>query len=487
MDKYIVKGGKKLQGEVTVSGAKNAALKTLVAACLTDEKVVIHNIPLIADIFVMIDIMKDLGADVELQGNTITIQMKHFAHSSIRLDKAALARTSSMFIAPLLARTGEAIIPNPGGCRLGARPIDRTIEGIGKMNTDITYNSEDGYFHAIAHGDNLGKRPIDRTIKGLENMGTDIGYDSHKRNYHAKIKAEENDQFLKATNYTFEKNSHTGTETMILAAVLASGTTVLENAAEEPEIDDVIALVNAMGGRVQRSGHRQITIIGVKKLHGAEFTISPDRIEVATFAIAAVITGGDVFIRDAHKAHIDSFMDRYKETGAGYEIKENGIRFYANGTLKAVDVTTGIHPGFLTDWQAPWAVLMTQAHGTSVVHETVFENKLGYIVDLRRMGAKVKCFNPEVTDPEKTYNFNLEDDNPEYFHAARITGPNKLHDAVMTTLDIRAGAAIVLAALAATGTSTIFGIEKLDRGYEDFEGRLATLGADIRRLTEEEL
>jgi len=275
---------------------------------------------------------------------------------------------------------------------------------------------------------------------------------------------------------------------MILSAALADGTTVLENAAEEPEIDDVIGLLNAMGGDVKRTGHRQITIKGAKKLHGAEWTISPDRIEVVTFAIAAVITGGDIFIKDAHKANIDAFMDRYKETGAGYEVKGNGIRFFANGTLKAVDVTTGIHPGFLTDWQAPWAILMTQAEGTSIIHETVFENKLGYVADLKRMGAKVKLFHPEIPEDEKeaVYNFNLEDDKPEYFHAVKITGPNKLHNAVMTTLDIRAGAAMVLAALAAKGKSTIFGIAKLDRGYEAFETRLTSLGAKVVRAKEEE-
>lgn len=439
MDKYIIRGGNKLTGEISVSGAKNAALKAVVAACLTSEKVIIHNVPLIADFFVMVEIMKELGADVTLKEHTITIEMRKFATSSIPLDKAVMARTSSMFIAPLLARTHEAIIPNPGGCRLGARPIDRTVSGIAQMNVDMTYHSEDGYFHARTTG-------------------------------------------LKATKYNFQKNTHTGTETMILAAALADGTTILNNSAEEPEIDDVIGLLNAMGGNVKRTAHRQITIVGVKKLHGAEFTISPDRIEVATYAIAAIITGGDVFIRDAQKASIESFLEKLKETGAGYEIEDNGIRFFANGTLNAVDIVTGIYPGFLTDWQAPWGVFMTQAKGVSVIHETVFENKLGYIKDLKRMGAKAVLFNPDVKNPEKVYNFNLEDDRPEHFHAVKITGPKNLHNAVMTTLDIRAGAAVVLAALIAKGKSTIFGIEKLDRGYEDFEKRLVNLGANIKRI-----
>lgn len=442
MDKFVITGGKKLVGEVSVTGAKNAALKALVAACLTDEKVIIHNVPLIADLFVMVDIMKELGADVTISGHTVTIQLKKFAHSSIPLDKAALARTSSMFIAPLLARTGEAIIPNPGGCRLGARPIDRTIDGVEKLNASITYHSEDGYFHAKSRG-------------------------------------------LKAANYHFAKNTHTGTETMILAAALAEGTTILTNAAEEPEINDLIDLLNEMGGNVKRTAPREITIVGVEKLHGAEFTISPDRIEVVTFAIAAIVTGGDIFIKDAHKAAIHPFLEKFDLTGAGYQKKDGGIRFYANGSLNAVDITTGIHPGFLTDWQALWAVLMTQATGIAVIHETVFESKLGYVADLKKMGAKATLFNPEVEDPEKVYNFNLEDDLPSNFHAVKIEGPTPLHNAVMTMLDIRAGAAVVLAALAAQGTSTIFGIEKLDRGYESFEKRLSSLGAEIRRVEEE--
>jgi len=441
-DKFVITGGNKLQGTVQVSGAKNAALKTLVAACLTREKVTIHNVPMIADVFVMIDIMKELGADVSVHDHTIIVQLKSLIHSSIPLDKAVLARTSSMFIAPLLARTGEAIIPNPGGCRLGARPIDRTVEGIEQLNVTITYHSEDGYFHARTKG-------------------------------------------LQATIYRFLKNTHTGTETMILAAVLAKGTTILENAAEEPEIDDTIALLNAMGGNVQRTGQREITIVGVDVLHGAEFTISPDRIEVATFAIAAVITGGDIFVKDAQKAAITAFLEKYKETGAGYEVKDDGIRFYANGMLAAVDVTTGRYPEFLTDWQALWVVLMTQAKGISTIHETVFENKFRYIADLKKMGARATLFNPEVADREKTYNFNLEDDKPSFFHAVKIVGPTKLHNAVMTTLDIRAGAAVVLAALVAKGVSTIFSIEILDRGYENFEQRIRALGGNIERIEDD--
>ena len=270
MEKFIITGGNKIKGETTVTGSKNAALKALVAACMTDEKVTIHNIPLITDLFILIDILQVLGADIEISGHSISVQLKKLAHSSIPLEKAALVAASSMFIAPLLARSGEATIPNPGGCRLGARPIDRTIEGVEQMNVNVTYHSEDGYFHARTKG-------------------------------------------LKGTRYRFKKNTHTGTETMILAAVIGRGDNYFNNAAEEPEIDDLISLLNAMGGNVTRSNPREITIVGVETLHGAEYTISPDRIEVVTFAIAAVLTGGDIFIKDAHLASIDSFLEKYKQ------------------------------------------------------------------------------------------------------------------------------------------------------------------------------
>jgi UDP-N-acetylglucosamine 1-carboxyvinyltransferase len=442
MEKYLIKGGTALRGVTKVSGAKNVALKTLVAACLTDEEVTIHNIPLISDFSAMVAILKELGASVTIEDHTARIKMQDFKQSSISLEKASHARTSAMFIAPLLARTKEAHIPNPGGCRLGARPIDRIIDGLVKMNAEIVYNSEDGYFHGKTAG-----------FQGI--------------------------------TYEFEKNTHMGTETMIIAAVLAKGTTILKNAAEEPEIDDLITLLNAMGAQVKRSAKREITIEGVEKLHGTEFSISPDRNEVVTFAIAALVTKGDITIQDAQKAHLSSFLEKLAEAGGGYEETGDGIRFFYNNPLKAVDVTTAIHPGFMTDWQAPWAVLMTQAEGTATIHETVFENKLGYIKDLKKMGARAELFNPPVTNKADVYNFNLDDDKPEYYHAVRISGPTKLHDAIVTMHDIRAGAAVVLAALAAKGETVIHNIHLIRRGYESFDDRLNSLGADVRIVTEE--
>jgi len=443
MNKFVIKGGNKLVGEISVSGAKNVALKALIAACLTDEEIVIKNIPLISDFFTMVEIIKELGGNVRIKDHVAYIQVKKFKKNEISLEVAAKTRTSSMFLAPLLLRTGEAIIPNPGGCRLGARPIDRIIEGLNDMGANIVYKSDDGYFHGKSKG-------------------------------------------LHGTNYRFTKNTHTGTETLIIAAVLAKGKTILENAAAEPEIDELIELLNNMGASIKRTAPRTIKINGVKKLHGTVHTIFPDRNEIVTFAIAALMTKGDIVIKNTGN-NLSEFLEKLEEAGGGVEKNGKSLRFYYKEPLKAVDVVTAAYPGFMTDWQAPWAVLMTQSEGTSQIHETIFEDKFGYIKDLKKMGGKAKLFNPQVENPEEVYNFNLSDDRPEYFHAVKIKGPTKLHNAVATMVDLRAGAAVVLAALAASGTSTIFGIEKLDRGYEEFEKRMVTLGARIKRITEDDL
>lgn len=443
MEKLLITGGKKLQGDTVVSGAKNAALKALVAATLTDGTVIIKNIPLISDFFVMVAIIRDLGGEVVIdkEAHTATIKMVTFTKDKISLDEASHIRTSAMFLAPMLHRIKHATIPNPGGCRLGARPIDRIIQGIVEMGADIVYDSDDGYFHASA-------------------------------------------EKLHGIHYTFSKNTHTGTETLIIAAVLATGKTILENAAAEPEIDELIHLLNSMGAKVTRTEPRKIEIEGVAKLHGATVTISPDRNEIVTLAIAGIITKGDVFIKEAKEESIADFLQVLAEAGGGYEIKKDGIRFFYTGPIHATNVVTNVHPGFMTDWQAPWTVLMTQAEGVSTIHETVFENKLEYIADIRKMGAKAQLFNPEITDFDSVYNFNKADDKSEYFHAVKIEGPTPLHDAIVTMHNIRAGAAVVLAALAAKGETSIHNVDLLDRGYEQFDERLRELGADIKRTQE---
>lgn len=443
MEKFIITGGKTLRGEVSVSGAKNVALKALVAASLTDESVAIENVPNISDFAVMCEILKDLGGTVEIEDHTAKVEVRSLTNTQVSLDKAAQTRTSSMFISPLLLRRGKASIPNPGGCRIGARPIDRTIDGLRRMGADISYDSEDGYFHA-------------RLTDGK----------------------------LKSTEYTFEKNTHTGTETMLLASVLAEGKTVLKNAALEPEIDELIELLNSMGAKIRRAEPRTLVIEGVEKLHGTTFQVGPDRNEIVTFAVAAIITGGEIFVKDAQNASLDHFLSELDKAGGGFEKTQEGIRFFSKGSLSPTSVQTSIHPGFMTDWQGPWAVLMTKAKGISTIHETVFENRFSYVPELRKMGAHIELFNPQLNNPREVYNFNIEDVGEKTFHAIRIFGPKKLHNAAVYISDLRAGATLVLGALAASGKSVIFGIENLDRGYERFEKRLKQLGADIQRIKE---
>jgi len=441
METFVIKGGKKLKGKMSISGAKNVALKAMVAACLTDEEVVIENIPLISDFMVMVDIIEDLGGKVKIKDHTAVVKVQKIKKTRISLEKAASIRTSAMFLAPLLARKGEAIIPNPGGCRIGARPIDRIIGGIEKMGVKVFYDRKDGYFYLTS------------------------------RNR------------MKSVNYKFEKNTHTGTETLILSSVLAKGETILDNAAEEPEVSELINLLNLMGANVRRN-KRKIVINGVLKLHGAKFRIPPDRNEIVTFAIAAIITKGDIFIKDIDTKGLGEFLDILKKAGGGFEKKNNGIRFYYINGINPTDVTTSFYPGFMTDWQGPWLILMTQGEGISTIHETVYENRFGYVEELRKMGGKIELFNPVVGNPEKFYNFNFEDNKPEYKHAAKIYGPIDFHNAAINISDLRAGATLVLAALAANGESVVFGVEHLDRGYEDFDRRIKKLGGNIKRVKE---
>lgn len=440
MEKLVIFGGKKLKGETTVSGAKNVVLKALVAACLTDEEVIIENIPFISDLMVMVDIIRHLGGDVRFGDHLISVRVKDIKTDTIDLETAAEIRTSFMFLAPLLARVKSAVIPNPGGCRIGARPIDRIVKGLQKLNVSIKYVSRDGYFHAKTDG-----------LKG--------GY------------------------YKFSKSSHTGTETLILAAVLAKGKTILENAAQEPEIDELIGFLKQMGAKVKRTGKRRIEIQGVEKLHGAKLIIGFDRNEAVTLAVAAILTEGDVFIKGIKRTGLSEFLKKLKDIGGGYEEKKNGIRFYYKGPLLATRIKTAPYPAFMTDWQGPWAVLMTKAKGRSVIHETVYENRFTYVKELEKMGGQFELFNPKIRNPKEFYNFNSAKNGQ--FHALRIKGPVNLHNGVLDVSDLRAGATLILAALSAQGESVIFGIEHLDRGYEQLDERLKKLGADIKRVSDE--
>jgi len=440
MDKFIITGGVPLKGEISVAGAKNVALKILVASLLTDEEMVVSNVPLIHDVDLMLDVLAVLGVKCLRDGHTIHVTHNHIHNAKVPLDVAARLRTSSMILGPLLARYGAATTPNPGGCRLGARPIDRHIDALKEMGADIQYHSDDGYFYAKAKG-------------------------------------------LHGATIRFPKNTHTGTETLILAAVLARGQTVLENAAEEVEIDDLIVCLNQMGAKIKRTSPRTIVIEGVKKLHGTEYTIMPDRNEEVTFAIAVVMTGGNVVIKNSSRGNLDAFLSKFD--GHYEPIDDTTTRYFSDGQMKATDIVTAPYPGFMTDWQAPWAVLMTQARGTSTIHETVFESRFSYVSELLKMGAHIEFFDPKVLNPEAFYNFNWADRVERYHQGIKIKGPTTLHNAVLEINDLRAGATLVLAALSAPGESVVHGIEQVDRGYEKIEERLRALGARIERVTEE--
>lgn len=441
--KFVVNGGRRLTGKITLSGAKNVALKALAAALLTDEQILLENIPLITDLKLMVKIISSLGVEVSFyKKNQLKVHAQDLKKAKVDLDMGAHLRTSSMLLVPILRRLQQAIVPNPGGCRIGARPIDRHIEGLRLMGIDVSYNSADGYFYA-----------------------------QNKK--------------LVGCRYRFSKNTHTGTETMILAAVLANGQTILENAAYEPEVDDLIRLLNTMGANIHRVEPRTIVINGVKKLHGTSYRIMPDRNEAVTFAIAAYVTGGDLIISGTQRFLLKSFLEELDGANACWEpVDEYTTRFYHQGKLKATYVKTGPHPGFMTDWQAPWCLLMTQAEGESIIHETVFEDRFGYVSELCKTGANISLFNPKVKNPEKLYNFNWSDNKKGLFHALKIKGSTPLHNAVMNITDLRAGATLVIASLGVKGESILHGIEHIDRGYESLDTRLNALGADIKRMTE---
>ncbi|HCM82890.1 MAG: UDP-N-acetylglucosamine 1-carboxyvinyltransferase [Microgenomates group bacterium GW2011_GWC1_43_11] len=440
MEKFIVDGPTKLVGNVTIAGAKNVALKALVASLLTDEEVIIDNVPQIRDVHLMIEVLEHLGKHCTFKNSTITIKKNSSHTCTVPLEVGARLRTSSMVLGPLLSRYGKAIIPNPGGCRIGARPIDRHIEGLKAMGASISYASADGYFHA----------------KVSDLHGAEI---------------------------TFEKNTHTGTETLLLAAILAKGTTILHNAAQEVEVDDLIELLRTMGAAITRTANREIIVEGVSTLHGTTYTIMPDRNEEVTFAVAAIASTGDITVHNSRPQYLAAFLKALSRAGGGWEeIDTDTTRYFYKGELQAVDVVTGVYPGFMTDWQAPWALLMTQAKGESVIHETVFENRFAYVEELKKMGAKIAYFDPKVKNPEEFYNFNWNDHIRGMHQAIRITGPTNLHNAIVSINDLRAGATLLLATTIGSGKSYLYGIEQVDRGYEHIENRLTTMGAHIERV-----
>lgn len=420
MQKFVVTGGVPLSGKVQIAGAKNAVLKMMAAAALTDEPVTLRNVPRISDVKIMREVMSDIGFEVRrADGDLMEITAARATWPFIPLEAARRMRASFILLGPMLARFGRVILPNPGGDRIGRRPVDLHVAALEQMGAEISYRN--GYYYAAAPADGL-----------------------------------------RGARIAFPTVTVMGTENVVLAAVLARGTTIVDNAALEPEVDDLLAMLRSMGARIERTAERRIEIEGVERLGGTAHTVLGDRLEAATFAIAAAVTGGEVMLRGIDPTHLGSFREACGRIGLSFEPGADGLRVLApDRELRATDVETAPYPGFATDYQAPTSVLLTQAAGTSTIHETIFEDRMDHLRELARMGAAI-----EQVD-ERT---------------ARITGPARLHGAEVVIPDLRAGATLVLAALVADGTSVIDGVEHVDRGYEQIEAKLVALGARISRI-----
>ena len=439
MTKYIVTGGQKLSGTVSLSGAKNAGFKLMIASLLGDSPSQISNLGLISEIDLAKENINSLGGNVlKCGGHCLEIDPRGLKKFEISKENGEKSRSCTMYIPALLHRFGKAIVPLPGGDRIAARPLERHFEGLKAMGAIV--DLKDGVYVA-------GLQPGIRRLHGA--------------------------------NYHFEKNTHTGTETLIMAATKADGQTILENCATDPEIDNMINFLNRMGGKITRK-HRTIYIEGVEKLTGTAIEIIPDRNEAVTFACIALGTKGDVLINGASEKILGAFINGVKNIGGGFDVADGGIRFYFKSPLNAIDLETAPYPGFMTDWQPLWTTLMTQAQGTSIVHETIHESRFGFVPLLEKMGAKIELFRPKVYEPDKVYNFNLADDKPDQPHAARIFGPTPLSGTHVETKDLRAGATMMMAGLMASGQSVISDpLDQIKRGYENLPGKLISLGALI--------
>jgi UDP-N-acetylglucosamine 1-carboxyvinyltransferase len=420
MDKFVVRGGNPLLGTIKVSGAKNSALPCMAAAILTEDEVILENIPQVRDIETERKLLSSMGAEVELgygrAQHRTRIKCGILSDPVAKYEIVKTMRASSLVLGPLIARTGMARVAMPGGCAIGGRPIDLHIKGLESMGATITYDH--GYLEAKA----------DR---------------------------------LKGTHIVFDKITVTGTEDLLMAAVLADGETIFENCAREPEVTDLAALLVAMGAKIEGAGTSTIKVQGVTSLHGARHRINPDRIEAGTFLIAGAITGGDLNVDACEPAHLGALIAKLEECGVKLDVGKESVRVRSgSGQLKAADITTEEYPGFPTDMQAQYMALATQTEGTSTITENIFENRFMHVGELNRMGA-------DITVQGRT---------------ATVRGKSPLQSAAVMCSDLRASASLVLAALVADGETILDRVYHLDRGYEHFEDKLRGVGAQIRRM-----
>jgi UDP-N-acetylglucosamine 1-carboxyvinyltransferase len=416
MEKIIIEGGARLNGTVKISGAKNAALPILLSSILTDKENKINNVPSLKDVDTTCQLLKGIGVRVERsEDGQVIADASHINDTEASYDLVRTMRASVLVLGPLLARLGKAKVSLPGGCAIGARPINLHLKGLEMLGAKITL--EHGYIVAEA-------------------------------------------KKLKGNRIYFDIATVTGTENVMMAAVLAEGKTIIENAAREPEVVNLASVLNSMGALIRGAGTDIIEIDGVTELKGGEHTVIPDRIETGTFMVGAAITGGDVEMKDCIPEHIEPLTMKLREAGAYVDTGEGWIRVRGNGRTKSVDVKTAPYPGFPTDMQAQLMTLMTISEGTSVITETIFENRFMHVAELRRMGADIKVEG----------------------NTAVIKGVTKLSAAPLMATDLRASASLILAGLAAGGETVISRVYHLDRGYEAIEKKLSALGAKIRRI-----
>ena len=418
MDKFLIEGGQALSGEISIGGAKNAALPALAATLLTAGEVVLDRIPEVRDIRTMARLLESIGASVQSTGNQYRIRAETLSSPEAPYDLVKTMRASSLVLGPLLARTGRARVSLPGGCAIGARPIDLHLSALEKLGATIS--QAHGYVQAEAPGG------------------------------------------LKGAHVSFERITVTGTEDILMAAVLADGETVLENAAREPEVVDLADLLTQMGASIEGAGSSVIHVQGVSQLNGARHLIIGDRIEAGTFLIAGALCGGELNVSGARAAHLETLLATMRQAGA--DVAPSGtesIRVVGGAPLRATDVMTKEHPGFATDMQAQWMAMMTQAEGESAIVENIFENRFMHVSELVRMGARISL----------------------HGNRAVVHGKTDLSGADVMASDLRASASLVIAALAAQGQTVIDRVYHIDRGYEKIEEKLAAVDARIQRVS----
>jgi UDP-N-acetylglucosamine 1-carboxyvinyltransferase len=417
VEKIRIQGGRdfRLKGDVRISGSKNAALPALAASLLTGEPVTLRNIPLVKDVFSMLKLMRELGLEYALDGTNLTLKVPRILSEEASYSLVKLMRASFLVLGPLLARFGKAIVAQPGGCAIGLRPVDLHIAGLQRLGANITL--EHGYIKAEA----------DRL------QGADI---------------------------RFEKKTVGGTEHLVMAAALARGETVLRNCAQEPEISNLCELLVKMGAKIEGIGEETIRVVGVDQLGGADHAIIPDRIETGTFLVAGALAQGDICLTGTEPSHILTTIEKLRYSGAAIDIDGTDIHVRGSAEIRPQDVTTSPYPGFPTDMQAQFMVLMTQAAGTSIITETIFDRRFQHVNELLRLGASIEVMGDKAV----------------------VHGRTPLSGAEVMATDLRASASLILAGLIASGETIVNDVEHIDRGYERIEEKLRGLGARIERI-----